>query len=82
MQIDIPDQVNKTVDGQKAGIVYERPTILGAILDSELSPEDKTPPRIADEALAVVGAGVSTYRPLSDVPWGFTLRKQMGEISY
>lgn len=60
MQIDIPDQVQKTTERRKAGIVYERPTVIEALLDSELSPEDKTPPRIADEALAVVGAGVST----------------------
>lgn len=59
MQIDIPDRVRKATEARKAGIIYERPTIIGAMLDSELTPEDKAPARIADEALAVVGAGVS-----------------------
>lgn len=59
MQIDIPNRVRETAEARKAGIVYERPTIVGALLDSELSDEDKAPSRIAEEALAVVGAGVS-----------------------
>lgn len=63
MQIDIPNQVKKTVSDRSAGIVYKRPTILGALLDAESSAEDKEPRRISDEALAVVGAGVSAISP-------------------
>jgi cytochrome P450 len=60
MQIDIPDKVKKAIDDWHAGIVYERPTIVGAIMESDLSAEEKKPERVADDALAVVGAGTET----------------------
>lgn len=58
MQIDIPNRVKKTIDDKSAGITYERPTIVGAIIESELSEAEKKPSRVSDDALAVMAAGV------------------------
>lgn len=60
MQIDIPNKVKKATDDWNAGIVYEQPTIVGAIMESDLSTEEKKPERVAHDALAVVGAGTET----------------------
>lgn len=60
MQIDIPNRVQKAIEDRDAGIMYERPTIMGGKLDSDLSPDEKRPTRVANDALAVVGAGVRT----------------------
>lgn len=60
MQIDIPNKVKKATDDWNAGIVYEQPTIVGAIMESDLSAEEKKPERVAHDALAVVGAGTET----------------------
>lgn len=60
MQIDLPRLVKKALDDKNAGITYERPTVVGAIIDSELSAADKEPSRVAEEAFAIVGAGVRT----------------------
>ncbi|KAK6218825.1 hypothetical protein LQW54_002751 [Pestalotiopsis sp. IQ-011] len=60
MQMDIPNKVKKATDDWNAGIVYEQPTIVGAIVESDLSAEEKKPERVAHDALAVVGAGTET----------------------
>lgn len=42
------------------GIRYERPTVFGSLLESDLEAHEKQPQRLADEATAVVGAGTET----------------------
>lgn len=60
MQIEMPRRIEKIREGQRAGVLYERPTIIGAILHSDLSDKEKSTSRVADEALAVVAAGTET----------------------
>lgn len=61
LQIDIPARVNKTKTDLDAGIVYDQPTIFGDLLQSDLLHEsEKKPQRLAEEAIAVVGAGTET----------------------
>lgn len=60
MQIDIPNKVKKTTDDWNNGVIYERPTIVEAVMESDLSAEEKRPEMVAHEALAVVGAGTET----------------------
>ncbi|KAI1864594.1 uncharacterized protein JN550_008881 [Neoarthrinium moseri] len=60
LQIDIPGLVHKTKADLDAGIHYDRPTVFGSLLQSDLSEEEKKPERLADEAVAVVGAGTET----------------------
>jgi cytochrome P450 len=43
-----------------AGIQRERPTVFGSLLSSNLEAHEKQPQRLADEAVAVVGAGTET----------------------
>ncbi|KAI9666683.1 MAG: hypothetical protein M1821_004619 [Bathelium mastoideum] len=38
----------------------KRPTVFGAILDSDLNPSEKSPLRLMDDGISVVGAGVLT----------------------
>lgn len=60
LQIDIPNRVKKTKKDLDAGIVYEKPTIFADLLQSELVESEKKPERLADEAVAIVGAGTET----------------------
>lgn len=60
MQIDIPKLVKKTIHSINSGIVYQRPILVGALLDSNLSKEDKSFDRIYAESLALLGAGTET----------------------
>lgn len=60
LQIDIPNRVYKTKADLDAGIRFERPTIIGDLLESELAEHEKKPERLADEAVSVVGAGTET----------------------
>ncbi|KAG9253243.1 cytochrome P450 [Emericellopsis atlantica] len=60
LQIDIPSRVYKTKHDLDAGISYDRPTVFGDLLQSELDESEKNPERLADEAVAVVGAGTET----------------------
>ncbi|ROV92811.1 hypothetical protein VPNG_09114 [Cytospora leucostoma] len=60
MQIEMPRRIEEIREGQRAGVLYERPTIIGAILDSDLRDKEKSTSRVADESFAVVGAGTET----------------------
>jgi cytochrome P450 len=60
LQIDLPAKMKKAKADIDAGIKYDRPTVFGTILESDLSMLEKEPQRLADEAAAVVGAGTET----------------------
>ncbi|EAT85300.2 hypothetical protein SNOG_07834 [Parastagonospora nodorum SN15] len=60
LQIDMPARVRQAKADLDAGITYDRPTIFGSLLRSDLDLLDKEPQRLADEAAAVVGAGTET----------------------
>lgn len=60
MQIDLPNMVTKTTEDLKAGVVYPRPIFVKALLDSNLSKEEKSPDRIYAEVLGILGAGTET----------------------
>lgn len=57
LKIDIPKRVRADMD---AGIQRERQTVFGSLLASNLDAHEKQPQRLADEAVAVVGAGTET----------------------
>lgn len=60
MQIDVPNMVKKTTEDLKAGVVYPRPIFVKALMDSNLSKEEKSPDRIYAEVLGILGAGTET----------------------
>ncbi|KAK4075534.1 cytochrome P450 [Purpureocillium lilacinum] len=60
LKIEIPNMIKKTKADMDAGIQYDRPTIFGSLLESDLETHEKQPQRLADEATAVVGAGTET----------------------
>jgi cytochrome P450 len=60
MSITIPGHVMKTKADLDAGIQYERPTVFGSLLQSELAISEKAPERLAFEAVAIIGAGTET----------------------
>ncbi|TDZ41567.1 Cyrochrome P450 monooxygenase [Colletotrichum trifolii] len=60
LKIDIPNKVKKTKTELDAGIRHDRVTIFGSLLESDLDLLEKEPRRLADEAVAVVGAGTET----------------------
>ncbi|KAJ6444537.1 cytochrome P450 [Purpureocillium lavendulum] len=60
LKMDIPNMIKKTKADMDAGIQYDRPTIFGSLLESELEVHEKQPQRLGDEATAVVGAGTET----------------------
>ncbi|KAL5118194.1 hypothetical protein ACEQ8H_003866 [Pleosporales sp. CAS-2024a] len=60
LQIDMPARVRKAKADMDAGITYDRPTIFASLLRSDLELLDKNPQRLADEAVAVIGAGTET----------------------
>lgn len=88
LKIDIPARVRKTKADMDAGIRYERPTVFGSLLESDLEAHEKQPQRLADEATAVVGAGtettswalaVITYHLLTKPELLAKLRKELNE---
>ena len=60
LQIDIPSRVMRAKADLDAGIVHDKPTIFADLLQSDLHESEKKPERLADEAVAVVGAGTET----------------------
>ncbi|KAI4869958.1 cytochrome P450 [Hypoxylon rubiginosum] len=60
LDTDIPNQIRKTKISTDAGIVRDRPTIFGELLNSDLPPEEKTVVRLVDEAASVLGGGTDT----------------------
>ncbi|KAM0327101.1 hypothetical protein ACHAQA_006229 [Verticillium albo-atrum] len=89
LQIDIPNRVYKTKADLDAGIRYERPTVFGDLLQSELVDHEKRPERLADEAVSIVGAGtettswalaVITYHLLDKPELLTKLRKELSEV--
>ena len=60
LQIDLPARMKKAKADIDAGIKYDRPTVFGTILESDVTALDKEPQRLADEAAAVIGAGTET----------------------
>ena len=60
IQIDLPARVWQTKADLDAGIRYERPTVFGDLLQSELQGSEKDPARLADEAVAILGGGTET----------------------
>ncbi|KAK9772365.1 hypothetical protein AB5N19_09619 [Seiridium cardinale] len=60
LQIDIPNQVKSSKADQNAGVVRERPTVFGSLLDSDMPDHEKSLVRLTDEASAVLGAGTET----------------------
>ena len=60
LQIEIPSKVHKTKKDLDAGVVHEKPTIFADLLQSDLVESEKKPERLADEAVAIVGAGTET----------------------
>lgn len=60
LQIDLPEKMRKAKADIDAGIKYDRPTVFGTILESDLVSLEKEPQRLADEAAGVIGAGTET----------------------
>lgn len=60
MQVDVPKLVTKTTEDLKAGVDYPRPIFVKALLESNLSKEDKAPDRMYAEVLGLLGAGTET----------------------
>ncbi|KAL1609360.1 hypothetical protein SLS59_001726 [Nothophoma quercina] len=60
LQIDLPEKMKKAKADIDAGIKYDRPTVFGTILESDVVSLDKEPQRLADEAAGVIGAGTET----------------------
>jgi len=60
LQIDMPARVRQAKADLDAGVTYERPTIFGELMKSDLELLEKEPQRLADEAVAVVRAGTET----------------------
>ena len=60
LQIEIPSKVHKVKKDLDAGVVHEKPTIFADLLQSDLVESEKKPERLADEAIAIVGAGTET----------------------
>ncbi|KAH8178655.1 cytochrome p450 domain-containing protein [Sarocladium implicatum] len=60
IQIDLPARVWQTKADLDAGKRYERPTVFGDLLQSELEGPEKDPARLADEAVAILGGGTET----------------------
>lgn len=60
MQVDLPKLVTKTTEDVKAGVDYPRPIFVKALLESNLSKEDKAPDRMYAEVLGLLGAGTET----------------------
>ncbi|KAJ8111309.1 hypothetical protein OPT61_g6064 [Boeremia exigua] len=60
LQIDLPEKMRKAKADIDAGIKYDRPTVFGTILESDLVSLEKEPQRLADEAAGIIGAGTET----------------------
>ena len=60
LQIDLPEKMRQAKAEIDAGIKYDRPTVFGTILESDLATWEKEPQRLADEAAGVIGAGTET----------------------
>ncbi|KAI0134042.1 cytochrome P450 [Xylariales sp. AK1849] len=60
LNTDIPNQVKSSKADQDAGIVRERETVFGSLLDSDMPANEKSLVRLTDEASAVLGAGTET----------------------
>ncbi|KAF7556968.1 hypothetical protein G7Z17_g1037 [Cylindrodendrum hubeiense] len=60
LRIDLPNKINKIKSDMAAGIRYERPTVFGSLLESDLELSEKNTTRLTAEASAVVGAGTET----------------------
>ncbi|KAI1847118.1 hypothetical protein JX266_006993 [Neoarthrinium moseri] len=60
LQTDIPNQVKSSKADQNAGIIRERPTVFGSLLESDMPAHEKSLARLTDEASAVLGAGTET----------------------
>ncbi|KAI1403068.1 cytochrome P450 [Hypoxylon fuscum] len=57
---DIPNHIKKTEIDMDAGIIHERPTVFGELLNSDLPSQEKVIPRLASEAASVLGGGTET----------------------
>ncbi|KAI3399785.1 hypothetical protein diail_5581 [Diaporthe ilicicola] len=71
IQIDIPKMVMRTVDKLNSGIVYKRPILVAALLDSNMSEEDKSPERMC--------LSVLTYHVLTNSAIFETLTQELKE---
>ncbi|KAH8671569.1 cytochrome P450 [Xylariales sp. PMI_506] len=60
LQTDIPNQVRSSKADQAAGIIRDRQTVFGSLLDSDMPTREKSLVRLTDEASAVLGAGTET----------------------
>ncbi|KAI1630610.1 cytochrome P450 [Biscogniauxia mediterranea] len=60
LNTDIPNKIKKTKADIDAGIVRERATVFGELLNAPLPPSEKSMVRLTDEAAAVLGAGTET----------------------
>lgn len=76
MQVDIPKLVTKTINNLNAGIVYPRPVLVGALIGSSLSEEEKAPERISAETLSILGAGTET------TAWSVLVFSLLGNFSH
>ncbi|KAI1506236.1 cytochrome P450 [Biscogniauxia marginata] len=57
---DLPKKIKKTKADIDAGIVRERPTVFGELLNSDLPSSEKSVVRLTDEAASVLGGGTET----------------------
>ena len=60
IQTDIPSQIQRAQADRQAGIISQRQTVFGELLASDLPAREKSLPRIADEAAALLAAGTET----------------------
>ncbi|OTB02524.1 hypothetical protein M426DRAFT_322616 [Hypoxylon sp. CI-4A] len=60
LTIDLPNLIKRTQQDIDEGIQREYPTILGALLKSNLPPEEKAIPRLASEAFGILNGGTET----------------------
>ncbi|KAI1415600.1 cytochrome P450 [Hypoxylon sp. FL1857] len=60
LNIDIPNKIKKTKADMDAGVVRERQTVFGELLNSDLPPPEKSLARLTGEASAVLSGGTET----------------------
>lgn len=63
----MPNKVQKTKADMDAGIMGKEITVFGSLLESDLPADEKSVPRLTDEATALLAAGTET------VSWGLTV---------
>ncbi|KAI1404039.1 cytochrome P450 [Hypoxylon fuscum] len=67
MTVDVPNKIRKTQADIDAGMTNKDQTVFGSLLESDLPEQEKSIPRLTDEAAALLTAGSET------VSWALTV---------